>query len=142
MFTNLLISRGRSVVFMWGTIVQGLLVLMLLVGLAPLGINTMLAAYVIFNVLWLFVWRYYAGKEVSLTLTMFLRDLLPFASLSAVVMFSTYWFTVSIDNIYMLLFARIAIAALLYILLLALFRCKELYEAARFLLHKNENQRL
>ncbi len=142
MFTNLLISRGRSVVFMWGTIVQGLLVLMLLVGLAPLGINTMLAAYVIFNVLWLFVWRYYAGKEVSLTLTMFLRDLLPFASLSAVVMFSAYWFTVSIDNIYMLLFARIAIAALLYILLLALFRCKELYEAARFLLHKNENQRL
>ncbi|MBQ6694719.1 MAG: lipopolysaccharide biosynthesis protein [Bacteroidaceae bacterium] len=142
MFTNLLISRGRSVVFMWGTIVQGLLVLMLLVGLAPLGINTMLAAYVIFNVLWLFVWRYYAGKEVSLTLTMFLRDLLPFASLSAVVMFSAYWLTVSIDNIYMLLFARIAIAALLYILLLALFRCKELYEAARFLLHKNENQRL
>lgn len=136
MFTNLLVSRGRSVIFMWGTIVQGILVLVLLVAMAPLGIKAMLASYVLFNVLWLFVWRHYAGIEVSLTLPMFLRDVVPFALLSAVVMVATYWLTISIGNIYILLLSRIAVAAIIYIAVLAMLRCKELDEALGFLMQK------
>lgn len=138
MFTNLLISRGRSVVFMWGTIFQGLLVLMLLVIMAPYGINTMLASYVLFNVIWLFVWRYYVGVEVALSLSMFMRDILPFLLLAVVVMFAAYWITLSIENIYLLLILRIAVAAMLYTATLAIFRNKELYEAFNYLLRKKE----
>lgn len=133
MFTNLLVSRGRSVVFMWGTIAQGLMVLLLLVMASPFGIKGMLASYVIFNFLWLFVWRHYAGVEISLSLTMFLRDMLPFALLSAVVMFVSYWFTTDIHNIYLLLLMRVVIAAILYIVVLLLCRNKELREAAAYI---------
>ena len=136
MFTNLLVSRGKSGIFMWGTMAQGIIVLLLLVFMAPLGINGMMTAYVIFNALWLFVWRYFAGKEISLTMGMFLRDTLPFALLATAVMLVTCWATMQIANIYTLLAVRIATAALLYTGALLAVRNKELAEAAHYLLKR------
>jgi O-antigen/teichoic acid export membrane protein len=49
MLTNLLVSRGRAVVFMWCIIVQGVLTLLMLLLLHPYGIKSMLVAYCIFN---------------------------------------------------------------------------------------------
>lgn len=141
MFTNLLVSRGKSAIFMWGTMTQGIIVLMLLVVMAPLGINGMMIAYVTFNALWIFVWRYYAGKEISLTLGMFLSDTFPFALLSTVVMLITYWMTQSINDIYMLLAARITVAVILYTGTLILMRNKELDEALHYLLKRKSKER-
>ena len=104
--------------------------------MAPWGINGMMIAYVIFNAVWLFVWRYYAGKEISLTISMFLRDTFPFALLSTAVMLVTSWVTQSIENIYTLLAVRIATAALLYTGTLLAMRNKELMEAAHYLLKR------
>lgn len=136
MFTNLLVSRGKSAVFMWGTMAQGIIVLLLLVFMAPLGINGMMTAYVIFNALWIFVWRYFTGKEISLTMGMFLRDTLPFALLATAVMLVTCWATMRIADIYTLLAVRIATAALLYTGALLAVRNKELAEAAHYLLKR------
>ena len=136
MFTNLLVSRGKSGIFMWGTMAQGIIVLLLLVFMAPLGINGMMTAYVIFNALWLFVWRYFTGKEISLTMGMFLRDTLPFALLATAVMLVTCWATMRIADIYTLLAVRIATAALLYTGALLAVRNKELAEAAHYLLKR------
>ena len=136
MFTNLLVSRGKSAIFMWGTMAQGIIVLLLLVFMAPLGINGMMTAYVIFNALWLFVWRYFTGKEISLTMGMFLRDTLPFALLATAVMLVTCWATMRIADIYTLLAVRIATAALLYTGALLAVRNKELAEAAHYLLKR------
>lgn len=136
MFTNLLVSRGKSLIYMWGTMIQGVVVLLLLVSFAPLGINGMMIAYVVFNALWLFVWRHYAGKEIALTLGMFLRDMLPFTLLSTVVMIVTYCITLPVSDVYILLVARIVIAAILYISTLSLLKNKELREAANYLLKR------
>lgn len=140
MFTNLLISRGRSVVFMWGTVIQGTIVFLLLVAMAPLGIHAMMFAYVLFNFLWLFVWRHYASIEIGLSLTMFLRDMFPYTILSAAVMIVTGYITLAIENIYLLLLARIAIAAMLYIAMLMLVRNSELFEMADYLIRKKRKE--
>lgn len=140
MFTNLLISRGRSVVFMWGTVIQGTIVFLLLVAMAPLGIHAMMFAYVLFNFLWLFVWRHYASIEIGLSLTMFLRDMFPYTILSAAVMIVTGYITLAIENIYLLLLARIAIAAMLYIAVLMLVRNSELFEMADYLIRKKRKE--
>ena len=121
---------------MWGTMIQGVVVLLLLVSFAPFGINGMMIAYVVFNALWLFVWRHYAGKEIALTLGMFLRDMLPFTLLSTVVMIVTYCITLPVSDVYILLVARIVIAAILYISTLSLLKNKELREAANYLLKR------
>ncbi len=133
MFTNLMVSRGKTNVFMWNTMAQGVIVLLLLVVVSPLGINGMLAAYVLFNVVWLFVWRYFAGREIALTFCMFLRDMIPFALLSLVIMFFTARMTDTISNVYMLFSVRILMAASLYIAVLWICRSKELDEVVEFL---------
>ncbi len=140
MFTNLLVSRGRAEIFMWCTIIQGILTLTLLLLLHPYGIRNMIIAYCIFNALWLLVWHYFAKKEIMLNIKMFLIDTLPYLLMATTVMIATHHLTAFIDNIYILLVARIAIAAALYIGTAALVRSKELNEIINFLFKRKINQ--
>lgn len=138
MLTNLLVSRGRSVVFMWCTIVQGLLTLTMLLLMKEYGIKLMLVAYCIFNVAWLFVWQHFVKKEIALTFLMFVSDALPYFILSAAVMAVTSVVTGFIVDIYVLLFAKIAVAAVLYILAAWIMRSKELDEIVTFLFKRKK----
>ena len=133
MFTNLLVSRGKAAIFMWCTIIQGVLTLALLLILHPYGIKNMIVAYCIFNAMWLFVWHYFAQKEIKLNIRMFLTDTLPYLSLAMAVMVATHHLTLSIDDMCTLLLARIAIAASLYIAIAWIARSKELCEIANFI---------
>lgn len=133
MFTNLLVSRGKAAVFMWCTIIQGVLTLALLLALHPYGIRNMLITYCIFNALWLLVWHYFAKKEIHINLKMFLVDTLPYLFMAIAVMLSTHHITASIDNNCTLLIARIAIAAALYIGIARLVHSKELEEITDFI---------
>ena len=138
MLTNLLVSRGRSRTFMWCTIVQGVLMLAILLFVYSCGIKFMIVCYCIFNVCWLFVWRYFVGKEIALRLTMFLRDVVPYMLLATAVMGVTYRLTMDIDEELVLLLSRIAIAALLYIGVAAVARSKELQEIFDFLFKRKK----
>ena len=133
MFTNLLVSRGKAGVFMWCTIIQGVLTLTLLLILHPYGIKNMIIAYCIFNALWLLVWHRFAQKEIKLSIRMFLQDTLPYLFLATAVMVATHHLTLSIDDLSVLLVSRIAIAALLYIAVAGIARSKELAEIKNFL---------
>ena len=132
MLTNLLVSRGKVSVFMWCTIIQGLLTLSLLLLLLPLGIRNMIVAYCVFNALWLLVWRYFAHKEIKIKLWMFLTDILPYLLLATLVMVATHHLTAFIDNMYALLVTRIAVAGFLYIAIAWAVRSKELDEIMNF----------
>ena len=140
MFTNLLVSRGKAAVFMWCTIIQGVLTLALLLLLHPYGIRNMIIAYCIFNALWLFIWHYFAEKEIRIKLQMFLIDTLPYLLMATGVMVATYHLTKPIDNIYILLVARIAIAALLYIGTAWIAGSKELDEIIGFLFKRKTDK--
>ena len=140
MFTNLLVSRGKAAVFMWCTIIQGVLTLALLLLLHPYGIRNMIIAYCIFNALWLFIWHYFAEKEIRIKLQMFLIDTLPYLLMATGVMVVTYHLTKPIDNIYILLVARIAIAALLYIGTAWIAGSKELDEITGFLFKRKTDK--
>ena len=133
MQTNLLVSRGRSRIFMWGTIVQGLLTLSILLAMSFFGIKMMLVAYCIFNILWLFVWNFFVKKEIRLSYAMFIKDILPYMVLAIVVMCTTSYMTTFVDNIYILLISKIATAASLYIFIAYIIRSEELFEIMNFL---------
>lgn len=140
MQTNLLVSRGRSRIFMWGTIVQGLLTLSILLAMSFFGIKLMLVAYCVFNTVWLFVWNYFVKREICLTYTMFVGDILPYMVLAATVMCVTGYMTSFINDIYALLVSKIAIAASLYILVAYIMRSDELSEIMDFLFKRKKQQ--
>ena len=93
----------------------------------------MIVSYVILNMLWLVVWHHFVKREIALTLPMLLRDIVPYFVLSAAVMAITYMLTRSIDDIYILLPLRIAVAAALYVAALYLFRSAEMREAVDYI---------
>ena len=121
---------------MWSTIVQGTLLTVMLLVLRPYGITNMIVAYVLLNFAWLFVWQHFVNREISFTLTMMLRDTLPYFALSAAVMYATAILTDGIENIYTLLLTRIAVAAALYIIALLVARSTELRELAAYIISR------
>ena len=138
LFNNLLVSCGRSRTFMWCTIIQGVLMLAILLAVQACGIKRMIVCYCIFNVLWLFVWLFFAKKEISITVPMFFCDVLPYMILSAVVIGVTYLATAGIDDMLLMLVAKIVVSVVLYVSASLLLRSEELKEITDFLFKRNK----
>lgn len=114
LYTNLLISKGKSNIYLWNTVTLGILQLIVMLVLCPYGIYTMVCVYACINVTWLFVWHYFVHKEIKLNLLQALKDIIPYAGIAIAVMTFTYWATLNLKNIYLLMIAKIFIAASLY----------------------------
>ena len=114
LFSNMVISKGRSGTFFWCTFSLGVVQIALMVLIWPWDIRTMVAAYVALNVAWLLVWLFFVRRLTGYGYRMFAADVLPFALAAAVVMGFTYAVTLPIANLWLLLAARIVLAAAAY----------------------------
>lgn len=136
LFQNLVISHGRSDVNMWLNIAQILLQLCVILLFYRQGITMMVTAYTIFNILWLVAWQPCARRMIGLRAVDLLRDTLPFMAIAATVMLTTYWLTLPIANLWLLLLVRIAIAAALYYVAMRLLNVAILRECLQFIRKK------
>ena len=66
LFSNLIISRGHSSVYMWCTITLCLTLLVAVIAASPLGFQWMLRLLIGINILWLFVWFWFVRREIGL----------------------------------------------------------------------------
>lgn len=114
LYTNLIISKGKSNVYMWNTMALGILQVIALMLVYPFGIQTMIITFIIINVGWLFIWQYFVWRYLKLTLIEALKDILPFAFFALATMGITYFITSGISNIYVAFIAKIIIAVILY----------------------------
>jgi len=133
---NLILSRGRSDIYMWGTVGFAILQVGALVMLKEQGIRAMVVAYVALNVAWLFVWHFFARRLTGYRLRHFLADTLPFAAIAVGVMVATALVTQSIGSLLLLLVSRIVIAAALYYAVLKLLHAQILDECIQFVVQK------
>lgn len=118
LYSNLIISKYKSNIYMWNTIALGLLQLGVMLLVYPYGIYTMIVCFISINIGWLFVWHYFVWKQIGLSIRHALKDVLPFAVVAAACMAAAYYLTKSIGNIYLLLILKMLIAASLYTLLM------------------------
>ena len=114
MYQNLMISRGKSAVYMWCTVSLIAVQILFVVACYRYGIVWMVLAYSIITILWLLIWQYAAEKETGIKLREVLKDICPYLVVSATVMAFTYFSTGFIDNLLLLLIVRITVAGLLY----------------------------
>ena len=149
LYQNLLISRGKSGIYMWNILCQGMLVIALLCCVKFMdwhitipffgqvihleGIRLMVTGYVVVFLAWMFIWHTFLQRQIPLRLATALKDILPFALVAAGAMVVTYFLTKSIGNIYILLIARIFIAAALYLGIIWLAGAKILRESIEFI---------
>ena len=134
--SNLVISKGKSNIYMWNAISLGLLQLLVMYLIHPYGIQTMIVTYVCINISWLIVWRYFVWKEIGYRFIHLLKDILPFLFIAAGVMFITSYLTNRIENIYLLFISKIFIAALLYILIMWISGAQTLKESIHYIRKK------
>lgn len=114
LLTDAVISQKRSDIYLWSTIVLGILQISLMVGLWQKGILTMVIAYTLLNILWVFVWHSFVHRLMNYGLLEFLKDILPFALAAVAVMAITGFVTQNIETLWLKLICRVLLAALLY----------------------------
>ena len=121
---------------MWNTIFLGIIQIATALLCYPYGIRTMIFAYISINISWLFVWHYFIWKEIHLTLWDALKDVVPFGIIAVSCMGAAYFLTRSIDNLYLILTAKIAIAAGPYIIIMQLSKSATFKEVINYLSKK------
>lgn len=136
LYQNLMISRGRSDLYLWGNVAQVITQIGLVMGFARYGIEPMVAAYTVSNILFLGVWQCFLRRLTGIRTMEILTDTVPFLIVSAVVMAAVHWLTSPIDNMAALLLARVLLAATLYFLAMKLLKVKLLDECMAFLSEK------
>lgn len=114
LFTNLIISEGRSDTFLYSTATLGVLQIITALFCHSYGLQAMIIAYVGINIIWLFVWHYLAHSRIRLTLLETVKDILPFAFIAGMVMFITSMVASYVPNIWMRFITKIILAAALY----------------------------
>ena len=132
LFSNMIISKGRSGTFFWCTFTLGLVQIATMIMIWPMGIRTMVIAYTLLNTSWLLVWLFFVRRLIGYGYWMFFCDVMPFALAAAGVMVVAYVATMPLSNMIALLITRFIIAVVLYYVVMKLARVKILAECERF----------
>ena len=130
------ISKGKSNLFMWNTIAQGVSQLVVMYLLYPYGIQCMIKVYIAINVGWLLAWHYFVWREIRLSLFHAIKDVFSFGLIAAMIMAGVYFLTRSLTNLYLLITAKILLAGILYPLVMWLSGSATFKEALNYIFKK------
>jgi len=136
LYQNLFISHGRSDTYMWCTFSQIVVQIAVILSFSTLGIQTMVMAYAIVQILWIGVWQTLARRLLPLRFLDILKDICPFLLAAAACMGIAFFVTQSVTQPVVLILLRIAIAALLYITIMKVARVRIFSECIEFFLQR------
>ena len=147
LYYNMIISRGKSDIYMWNVIIQGCVILGSLLTVHHFGgsITDMVMAYVIIIVSWTFVWHFFVNREIGFTWYQALKDILPFFFVAAFTMVATHHLSLFIIHLLpltshllplYLMLARIFLAAIIYLGIIYLSGAKILRQSWDYIRHK------
>jgi len=133
---NLIVSRGRSDVFMWSNIAQVVTQTTLILLVSGYGFNIMIVVYSAFNFLWLFVLQELTRRIIGLSLVHFAKDTMPFF-LAAVFSSAAAYFAGGLaGSMTASMITKIAVAATLYYIIMRVSGAKIMKECTGYLLHR------
>lgn len=132
MFQQLLVSNGRSDIYLGCSLLQVFLQAAVIMLFINKGVIIMTAAFSAFYILYLLVWFVMSKRLIRITFGEVAADILPFAFASFVVM-ALVWFTTNgISSLVIRLLLRIVMAALLYVVVMKAARVSILDECLAF----------
>lgn len=135
-YQNLIISCGRSDIYLWGNVGQILIQLVIVFTLFQYGITTIVWGYSILNILWLVVWQFIANKLLGIRYWDVIKDIIPFLIISIAVILAAYLMTSGINNNLILLTTRVFIVGILYLGTMKLLKVKIFEECSNFIISK------
>ncbi len=137
LYSNFLISQGKSNVFMYNTMAQCLVQMLCMVALYSYGVEAMVVAYVVVNILWVFAWHFFVRRTMTLTLVESLRDMFPFMVLSLLAMAAAWGASLLVEgHVALSLLVKVVVAAVTYLALMWMFGAAILKECFAYLRHR------
>lgn len=136
LYSNLLVSRGKSTIYLISTAAMIVLQLIAVIVFHSSGIQSLLYAIVLFNIGWLFVWHRLASREINLCLGDIIRDLFPFITVALLSVGVAYGFSMLTDILWVRLLVKILVVLVTYPVLLYLLGAVVLRECLEFLFAK------
>ena len=133
LYQNLIITQGRSDIYLYTNVVFLVIQIALILLLAQHGIIVMVAAYTLLTLVYLAVWQYHALRLVHISFWQAVIDTIPFFLVSAAVMAVTYYLTQPIASLVLLLAARVFIAFVLYVAVMKMLKVKLLSETIQYI---------
>jgi O-antigen/teichoic acid export membrane protein len=140
LYYNLIISRGKSNIYMWCTLVLAVIQLATALCLSPYGVVTMIKVYVLINIAWVLVWHYFTWRLIGISLLEALRDTAPFALSAAGSIALVYLCLQPVHNIYLLMPLKIVAVAVLYSLIMKLSHAVVFEECVQYILKKGHHK--
>lgn len=134
---QLIVSQGRSDIFMWVNIAQLILQIGVILIFARQGIIAMVTAYSAFIVLWTIAWQIYTKKIVDYSFLDLLKDVMPFllAALAACVI--AYAVAVLLPGMLLRMVVKIVVAVILYVTVMQIAGAHVMKECIGYLRHNS-----
>lgn len=120
LFTGLFNSLSKPYIYMWDTIVMGIIQVVVLFVASRYNIEYMLVAFVLVNLVNTFVLLMFVCKFIRLTIVNFLVDTVPFVLISLSAMAVAYYASIYFSNIFAVLAVKVVVAAVVYALIMYL----------------------
>jgi len=140
LFSNLLISRGRSSIYMWCSLALCTMQLLAALLAAPRGITFMIQVYAAVNVSWLFVWHFFARREIGIRLTEVLKDIAPYLLLSVALVTAAAFIVQPFSNLYLRFAIKVVFVGSGYCLALWLLQSAIFKESVKFIKNRELNE--
>ncbi|MCR5820342.1 MAG: lipopolysaccharide biosynthesis protein [Bacteroidaceae bacterium] len=140
LYSNLVISRGQSMVNLVNSVVICILIWAGLIAMRSYGVLAMTWFYVGVNTLWVLVWQFWARRLIGLRFSDAARDILPFFLFAAMVMILSWWLTSGMSAGWLRMGLKILLAVVLYIGILWVFGAKILSESIAYIINKKRDK--
>lgn len=115
LYTNLLVSHGKSNIFMWNMIAVNLAQIILLLLFMRTGVLNMTVAYTALNIGWLLIWHYHTHRLIQLHLRHVLKDITPYLLATLLAIGAGYLASVQISSVWLRMIVKIATTAVAYL---------------------------
>lgn len=141
LFCNLIISRGRSTIYMWGCILHCIVQCLAVISVAKYGIYYMILLCVLINILSVFFWHYYAKKEIDIRLWEVIKDISPYLILTTILVIAAALLTENVSNLYVRFIVKVLFVVSLYTFILWMFGSTIFKESLEFIYSLRKNRK-
>ena len=138
LYTQLIMSKNRSDIYMWNVIGLGIVQLIIILSTLSYGIQYMAFLYVIINIVWILAWHYSSHRLINLRLWHLVKDVFPFLTVSVISIIITWFFTKDIMNIYLRFILKVLLTACIYISIMWYSKSVIVRECFAFVMQRKE----
>jgi len=131
-FSNLILTKGKSSIYMYNIISFGILQFSILMICKDWGIEPAMIIITLLNLIWVFVWTIIIKKYIYYNVSNLFHDVFTYVCFAILACGVSYYITNSLDNLYIRFISCILSSGLLYLILNRVFKPEIITEMFNF----------